>query len=109
VHTGKPLVEARLVQLATIKANCHVASTTLAPPNSQNATPPFTVFIICPSASLARVRQQLAANAEVPFRVPIRSASLLLGNIGNNVGHLSAEVPYIVPADGTGRRQSLLQ
>ncbi len=36
----------RLVQLATIKANCHVANTTLAPPRSQNATPPFVVFII---------------------------------------------------------------
>jgi hypothetical protein len=35
-----------LVQLATIKANCHVANTTLAPPRSQNATPPFVVFII---------------------------------------------------------------
>ena len=88
--------------MATIKANCHIASTTLAPPNSQNTTPPFTVFIICPSASLAKIRQQLAADAEIPFRVPIQSASFLLGNIGNNVGHLSAEVTYIVPPDGTG-------
>jgi len=46
MYTGKPVVEARLVQLATIKANCHVANTTPAPPRSQNATPPFVVFII---------------------------------------------------------------
>jgi hypothetical protein len=51
---------------------------------------------------LAKIRQQLAADAEIPFRVPIQSASFLLGNIGNNVGHLSAEVTYIVPPDGTG-------
>src|SRR5215217_5195547 len=33
-------------QLATIKANCHVANITLAPPSSQNTTPLLVVFII---------------------------------------------------------------
>jgi hypothetical protein len=45
-HTVKSLFEPGLVQLATIKANSHVANTTPAPPSSQNATPPFVVFII---------------------------------------------------------------
>lgn len=34
-----------------------------------------------------------SAGTEVPFRAPIQSASLILGNIGNNMGHLSAMVP----------------
>ena len=87
------VVEARLVQLATIKANCHVANTTLAPPRSQNATPPFVVFIIMSLRFVIWARQQLAAGAEVPFRAPIQGANLLLRKIGNNMGHLSAMVP----------------
>ena len=93
VHTGSRWSKRGLGQLATIKANCHVANTTLAPPRSQKATPPFVVFNICPSASSVGVRQQLTAGAEVPFRAPIQSASLLRGKIGNNMGHLSAIVP----------------
>ena len=35
VHTGSRWSKRGLGQLATIKANCHVANTTLAPPSSQ--------------------------------------------------------------------------
>jgi len=90
---GKPLVEARLRSAGDNqgKLPCSQHHTGSAE-KPVGCSPPFVVFNICPSASSVGIRQQLTAGAEVPFRAPIQSASLLREKIGNNMRHLSAIV-----------------
>ena len=85
---------AYLVQWVTIKANCHVANNTPAPPRTQNATRPLVLSdILCLVSRLGSRHRR----GESPFRAPAPRDKLLpnpflLVNIGNNMGNLSARV-----------------